>query len=92
MKIKLNKSQSETLGLKENQEIEVIQEQDSIDVRKIIKDIVDTDLSVSNEQQGKFSQMIKGLAFSDDPLSNKFMKEVDKMITKLGNDFLEKNK
>jgi hypothetical protein len=64
--------------------------QEKADVKKIIKDIVDKDLSGSNEQQGAFAEMIKGLAFSDDPLSNEFMKKVDKAVTKIANDVLKK--
>jgi hypothetical protein len=60
------------------------------DVKKIIKDIKDKDLSGSNEQQGAFAEMIKGLAFSDDPLSNEFMKKVDKTITKVADEVLKK--
>jgi hypothetical protein len=60
------------------------------DVKKIIQDIKDKDLSGSNEQQGAFAEMIKGLAFSDDPLSNEFMKKVDKAITKIADETLKK--
>lgn len=63
-----------------------------VKVREVIADLVDTDLSSSNEQQGKFAQMIKGLAFSEDPISNKFMKGLDKLITEYGKKFLEENK
>ncbi len=69
--------------------MEYLSEED-VDVKKIIKDIEQTDLSGSNEEQGKFAQMIKGLAFSDDPLSNEFMKKVDQAVTKISKEVLKK--
>jgi len=48
------------------------------DVKKIIKELIDTDFGGSNEAQGKAVQLMKGLAFSEDPLSNKFMKALNK--------------
>jgi len=60
------------------------------DVKKIIQDIESKDLSSTNKQQAAFAEMIKGLAFSDDPLANKFMKKVDKAITKIAKDVLSK--
>ena len=86
MKIKLNKSQSETLGLKENQEIEVIQE---ANVAKIIKDLAN-DFSGSNEDQMRGVQLIKGLATSDDAKANQFMKALDKATTEISNKMSEK--
>ena len=42
-----------------------------------IKDLIDTKWSGSNEEQGKAVALLKGLAFSDTDVSNKFMKELD---------------
>ena len=44
---------------------------------EIIKELIDTSWGGSNDEQGKAVQLLKGLAFSDDPASNKFMKKLD---------------
>ena len=50
---------------------------------KAIKDLIDTKWSGSNEDQGKAVALLKGLAFSDTDISNKFMKELDKFTSGL---------
>lgn len=50
---------------------------EAVDIGKIIKAIIDTDWSKDNEAQMKVTQLLKGLATSDDPKSNKFMKAID---------------
>jgi len=55
----------------------------SVDVKKIISDLIDTDFGGSNEEQGKAVALLRGLAFSDDPLSNKFMKEISKLTSNM---------
>ena len=60
------------------------------DVKKIIKDLIETDFSGSNEEQGKAAALFKGLAFSDDPAANKFMKKIDEYTSSLNvDDFFE---
>ena len=82
----------------ENKEVEEESEDEEelneaeVAVEKIIKDLVDSDLSSTNEEQGKFSEIIKGLAFSNDPKSNAFMKGLDKVVTEYGKEFLSNNK
>jgi hypothetical protein len=63
-------------------------EQKEPDVKNIIKELVDTDFGGSNEDQAKGIQLLKGLAFSDDPLSNKFMKALNAAYTKIGKEVL----
>lgn len=58
------------------------------DVNKIIKDLGDTNWSTDNEAQMKAVELLKGLAFSDDPKANEFMKAVDKATTKIALDVL----
>jgi len=53
------------------------------DAKTIIKALVDTKFSGSNEEQGKAVQLMRGLAFSDDPVSNRFMKMIDDFTSKL---------
>lgn len=53
------------------------------DVKAIIKELGDTNFSGSNEEQGKMVQLMRGLAFSDDPMANKFMKAMDKAATEI---------
>jgi len=44
----------------------LIKTNEAVDVKKIIKDIINTDWGGSNEEQGKAVQLLRGLAFSDD--------------------------
>lgn len=53
------------------------------DAMKAIKSLISTKFSGSNEEQGKAVQLLRGLAFSDDPASNKFMKALDDFTSKL---------
>lgn len=55
-------------------------EEDDPKAEKMIKDLADS-YGDSNEDQGKMVQLLKGLAFSDDPEANKFMKALDKWTT-----------
>ena len=55
------------------------------DVKKIIKDLGGS-FGSDNEAQMKGVQLLKGLATSDDPLSNKFMQALDKATTKISKD------
>lgn len=50
------------------------------DVKKLIKDLGNS-FDGSNESQMKGVQLLKGLATSDDPLANEFMKKLDKATT-----------
>jgi hypothetical protein len=45
-----------------------------VDIKKIIQSLADTDWSENNEAQMKAVQLLKGLALSEDPASNMFMK------------------
>ncbi len=56
---------------------------EAVDIKSIIDEIIDTNWSGSNDEQMKAVQLLKGLAVSDDPLSNKFMKELDKATSAL---------
>lgn len=47
-----------------------------IDIKKIIADLGKTDWGVDNDAQFKATQLLKGLATSEDPLSNEFMKKL----------------
>ena len=49
-----------------------------VDASQIIKALIDTSFGGSNEEQMKAVQLLKGLALSDDPASNKFMAALDK--------------
>lgn len=53
---------------------------EEVSVAKIIKDLQATDFSGSNEEQLKAVQLLKGLATSEDPMSNEFMKELAKHV------------
>jgi len=50
---------------------------EEVNVKEIIDEIIDTNWSGSNDEQMKAVQLLKGLATSEDPLSNKFMKALD---------------
>ncbi len=51
---------------------------EATDIKKVINELIDTNWSGSNEEQMKAVQLLKGVATSDDPESNKFMKSLDK--------------
>jgi len=53
---------------------------EAADVSKIIKDLIDTPASDSNDDQGKFVQLLRGLAFSDDPKATTAVKRIMKMV------------
>jgi len=56
------------------QELEPVTENKTDDV---IKELIDTSWSGSNESQMKAVQLLKGIALSDDPAANAFMKKLD---------------
>jgi hypothetical protein len=55
----------------------------NVDIGQIIKALIDTSFGGSNEEQMKAVQLLKGLALSDDPASNKFMKALDKATSSM---------
>lgn len=59
------------------------EESDEEKTIKAIKDLIDTKWSGSNEEQGRAVSLMKGIAFSDTDVSNKFMKELDKFTSGL---------
>ena len=64
----------------------MIQEQEEkkqADAGSVIKELIDTSWGGSNDEQGKAVQLLRGLAFSDDPKSNKFMSALDKFTSGL---------
>jgi len=58
------------------------------DISKIIGDLKSS-FGGSNEEQMKAVQLLKGLATSDDPKANKFMKALDTATTKIAGDMKE---
>jgi len=59
--------------LKEHQKLVA----EGVDVDAVIKELIDTSFGGDNESQMKAVQLLKGLATSDDPKSNAFMKKLD---------------
>ena len=49
----------------------------------IIKELIDTSWGGDNEEQAKAVQLLKGLAFSEEELSNNFMKALDEFTSGL---------
>jgi len=66
---------------KANEILSLVKE--AVDAMAIIKELIDTSWSGSNEEQGKAIQLLRGLAFSDAPESNSFMKALDKFTSGL---------
>ena len=56
---------------------------EAVDVKKVIKDLGDTEWGKDNDSQMKAVQLLKGLAFSDDPKSNDFMKQLSDASTSI---------
>ena len=46
------------------------------DIDSVIQALIDAKPSDDNKDQGKFVQLMRGLAFSDDPKATAFMKKV----------------
>ena len=65
--------------MKEKNKEEKIDE--NVDVKEVIKSLVDLDWE---KNQGKVAQLLKGLAHSDDPESDKFMAKLSAAATKIG--------
>ena len=61
------------------------------DINKVIKDLGD-DFSGSNEDQMRGVQLIKGLALSDDPKANEFMKKLDVATSQISQEMSEEKK
>jgi len=61
---------------------------EEVDVKEVIKTLINTKFSGSNGDQAKAVQLMKGVAFSDDPISNKFMKMVDDFTSSIDTDEL----
>ena len=57
--------------------------EEEVNISKIIKDVIETKWSGSNEEQMKIVSLLRGLATSDDPLANKFMKALDDATSNL---------
>jgi predicted ATP-dependent protease len=83
----INKIKKENIIMKSRAD-EILKEQ-KVDVKTIIKELVDTDFGGSNEDQGKGIQLLKGLAFSDAPEANAFMEKLNDAYTKIGNEVLK---
>ena len=58
--------------------------------KEIIKELIDTGWSGDNESQMKAVQLLKGLATSDSPEANAFMKKLDQATSAMG-EGLEEN-
>ena len=54
---------------------------EAVDIKKIIETLRDTDFKGDNKEQMRGLQLLKGLATSDDDLSNKFMEALSDAFT-----------
>lgn len=61
----------------------VTKKDEAVDAGKIIKELIATGFSKDNASQMKAVQLLKGLATSDDPKSNDFMKKLDAFTSKM---------
>lgn len=62
--------------------------EEKVNIEKMIKDL-SKDFSGTNEDQLAGVQLLKGLALSDDPKANRFMKELDLATTRISKKILE---
>lgn len=67
---------------KDNLPEESVSTNEEVDVKQVISDLIAAKPSDDNDEQGKIAQLIKGLAFSDDPKSTEFMKKLTTLISK----------
>lgn len=70
--------------------LKIIQEEsrDEDKAKKVIKDL-QGNFSKDNASQLKCVELIKGLSLSDEDISNKFMKELDKATTEISKKLLK---
>ena len=60
---------------------ESLKADEAVNVQDVIKAVIDTSFGGSNEKQMKAIQLLKGLATSNEPASNKFMQALDKLTS-----------
>ena len=60
---------------------------EKVNIKELIQEVISTNWSKDNASQMKVLQILKGIATSDDPLSNKFMKKIDKFTNSLKDEF-----
>ena len=77
--------------MKIEEEKEKEKKEKKVDIMKIIKDLGGS-FGKDNESQMKASQLIKGLALSDDPKSNEFMKKLDIATTEISKEMTSEKK
>lgn len=63
-----------------NEKREARLKEEATNVKEVIKSLIDQKASNDNAEEGKTVQLLRGLAFSDDPLSDEFMKRLTKLI------------
>lgn len=63
------------VGLDEDPHEQDVTEQEEPDIEEIVNDLIETDFS-DNEDQGKFAELIEGLAFSDNEMATAFIAEL----------------
>lgn len=54
-----------------------------VNIKAIIKELIDTGWSKDNASQMKAVQLLKGIATSDEPEANAFMKKLDNFTSKM---------
>lgn len=64
----------------------------TVDVKKVIKDLADTDWGADNDAQMKAVQLLKGLALSDEDASNVFMQGLSDASTSIAKTILAHGK
>lgn len=62
--------------------------EEAVDIKQIIKSLMDTNFKGSNQEQMKGIQLLKGLATNDDKLANDFMAKLSDAYTKIGKEVL----
>jgi len=60
--------------------------EEKVDVKGVIKTLGDMDWE---KEQGKAAQLLRGLAFAEDPLSDEFMKKLSSASTGIANKMLK---
>ena len=56
---------------------------EKVDIDKIINDLINTGWSKDNESQMRAVQLLKGIALSDEPKANAFMKKLDQFTSNM---------
>lgn len=79
----LHQTNKTALGILNESERAKTRLYEAVDIDQVITDLINTSWGGSNDEQAKAVELLKGLAFSEDPKSNRFMDALDQFTSGL---------